>query len=187
LLPEKAQTADVTVAYDSPTAAFSTGWFDRNGSNFIVLDPVTFVPENAQRAATAGIILTASSKPFAGLVAEASFTDLYLARNLVTGARLPRNPAGSATLSLTHPFAQERLAYGLRWGIVGSDGEDKANVSPLGSEYDAYDSLDAFVRYKFAREAIVSLRGFNLGNEAYAPVFAYPASGRRVYVELSTR
>ncbi len=187
LLPEKAQTADVTVAYDSPSATFSAGWFDRNGSNFIVLDPVTFVPENAQRAASAGVILTASSKPFAGLVAEASFTDLYLAQNLVTGARLPRNPAGSATFSLTHPFAQERFAYGLRWGIVGSDGDDKANVNPLGSEYDAYDSLDAFVRYKFARDAIVSLRGFNLGNEAYAPVFAYPAAGRRIYVEFSTR
>lgn len=187
LLPEKAQTADATVSYDAQRATFSAGWFDRNGSNFIVLNPVTFVPENAQRAASAGVTLTASSKPFAGVVAAASFTDLYLAQNLVTGARLPRNPTGSATFSLTHPFARERLAYGARWGIVGSDGDDKANVSPLESEYDAYDSLDAFVRYKFGPGAIVSLRGFNLGNEAYAPVFAYPAPGRRLYVELSTR
>jgi outer membrane cobalamin receptor len=30
------------------------------------------------------------------------------------------------------------------------------------------------------------VRGFNLGNQQYAPIFGYPAPGRTVYVELST-
>jgi outer membrane receptor protein involved in Fe transport len=82
-----------------------------------------------------------------------------------------------------------RFNYGLRWDIVGSDGDDRANVTPapLSATYDAYDSLDAFLRYKLASNAIVTVRGFNLGNEFAAPIFGYPAPGRRLYVELSTR
>jgi len=186
LQPEKAQTADVTVAYDARGESLSAGWFDRNGSNFIVLDPTTFVPQNVQRATSAGIIVTARSHPFAGVVAEASFTDLYRALDLRTGARLPHEPNGSATFSLMRPFGGDRVSYGVRWGIVGSDGDDKASVHPLGAEYDAYDTLEGFVRYRVAPDAVLTLRGFNLGDEHYAPVFAYPAPGRRLYVELST-
>jgi outer membrane receptor protein involved in Fe transport len=75
----------------------------------------------------------------------------------------------------------------MRWGIVGSDGDDKANVTPLVGSYDAYDRLDAYLRYKIARDTVLSVRGFNLGDETYAPVFGYPAPGRSVQVELSTR
>jgi outer membrane receptor protein involved in Fe transport len=59
-------------------------------------------------------------------------------------------------------------------------------VPPLTATYDAYDTLDAFVRYRIDSKAIVTLRGFNLGNEYAAPIFGYPAPGRRVSVELST-
>ncbi|MBD5635485.1 MAG: TonB-dependent receptor, partial [Candidatus Eremiobacteraeota bacterium] len=130
LLPEKAQTADATVAYEIPRATLSAGWFDRNGSNFIVDNPLTFVPFNAQRAQSAGIVLTASTKPFAGLVAEASVTNLYRALDVTTGARLPSEPVMQTSLTLAHPFTgAERFSYGLRWGIVGSDGTDKANAA----------------------------------------------------------
>jgi len=188
LLPEKAQTADATVALDVPHGTLSAGWFDRNGSNFIVLNPTTYVPYNAQRAESAGVVLTASTKPFAGLVAQLSFTNLYRALDLTSGARLPYNPVDQATLSLAHPFAGDgRLSYGLRYGIVGSAGTDAANVTPLVNEYDAYAKLDAYLRYKLAKEAVLTVRGSNLGNELYAPIFAYPAPGRTIDVELSTR
>jgi len=74
-----------------------------------------------------------------------------------------------------------------RWTIVGSDGDDTTSVAPpLTGRYDAFDSLDAYVRYKLAKDAILSLRGFNLGGEQNAPVFGYPTPGRRFYVELAT-
>ena len=188
LVPEKAQTADATVALETRRATFSAGWFDRNGSNFIVLDPVTFVPFNAQRAQSAGVVLTASTTPLSGLLVEASLTNLYRALDASTGSRLPGNPVNSASLALTHPFAgADRISYGLRWGIVGSGGGDSANVRPLLGSYDAYDRLDAFLRYKLAKDTVLSVRGFNLGNTTYAPIFGYPAPGRSVSVELSTR
>jgi outer membrane receptor protein involved in Fe transport len=101
---------------------------------------------------------------------------------------LPYNPVDQATLSLAHPFAGDGpLSYGLRYGIVGSAGTDAGNVTPLINEYDAYAKLDAYVRYRFAKEAVLTVRGSNLGNALYAPIFAYPAPGRTIDVELSTR
>ncbi len=187
LLPEKAQTADVTVAYETRPVTFSAGWFDRNGSNFIVFAPPLFLPVNAQRASTAGVALTATSRLYRGLAVEASYTDLYLAIDQVTGARLPHNPVGQTTLALTHPFGATKFAYGFNWVVMGSDGDDAASVSPLAQNYDAYSTFDAYVRYQLAPHAILTVRGFNLGNTQYAPVFGYPAPGRRVFVEVSTR
>jgi vitamin B12 transporter len=187
LLPEKAQTADVTVAYEGRNGTVSTGWFDRNGSNFIVIAPPLYLPVNAQRASTAGVQLTASTRAYYGLQLEASYTNLYLAIDQTTGNRLPQNPVSQATLSIAHPFRSGKIAYGLNWVIVGSDGDDAGNVSPLASTYDAYSTLNAYVRYRFAPHAIVTVRGLNLANTQYAPVFGYPAPGRGAYVELSTR
>lgn len=188
LQPEKSQDRDVTVAYDTPHGAVSIGWFARSGSNFIVFDPVKFIPVNAQRAQTAGIMATARTAPFHGLVADAGFIDLYDALDLTTGARLPRNPVGQASVGLTRPFGPTRTSFGIRFGIVGSDGDDAANVSPpLVGHYDSYTSLDAFARYKFAAGGVISVRGFNLGNDGEASIFGYPNLGRRFSVELSTR
>jgi hypothetical protein len=43
------------------------------------------------------------------------------------------------------------------------------------------------VRYKLAPDAILGVRGFNLGNDRSAPLFGYPALGRRFAVEFATR
>jgi outer membrane receptor protein involved in Fe transport len=86
----------------------------------------------------------------------------------------------------------------LRWRIVGDDGDDAGSVPAIEQEngqpanatettYDANDSVDAFLRYKLAPRAIISIRGFNLTDEHNAPIFGYPAPGRRLYVELATQ
>lgn len=189
LQPERALNGDATVAYETHDGTLSLGWFGRSGSNFIVLDPArNYIPFNAQRARTAGIQLTAQTKPVAGVVANLSFTDIYQALNLTTGGRLPQNPVGQVILGITHPFSNDRYSYGARWRVVGSNGNDAANVPPpLVNSYDAYDTLDGFFRYKLAPGAVLSVRGFNLGDSHDAPIFGYPAPGRRFDVELSTR
>jgi hypothetical protein len=48
-------------------------------------------------------------------------------------------------------------------------------------------SIDAYVRYKVSQDGLVSVRGFNLGDDREAPIFGYPSVGRRIVVELSTR
>ena len=189
LAAEKARNADVTVALERRDATVSVGWFGRSGSNFIVYDPSqNYRPYNASRAQTAGVVVRATTRSIAGLVLDASFTDLYKAINLTTGGRLPRNPVGQATLALTHPFANGRIAYQVRFRAIGSDGDDHANVTPpLTGSYDAYSSLDAYVRYKLSPQSILSLRSFNFGNDREAPIFGYPNQGRRFAVELATQ
>ena len=184
--PERSSNADATLALDTKSATFSAGYFGRSGSNFIILDS-NFKPVNARRAQVTGLAFTATSRSVAGFVAAVSYTDLFRALDITTGQRLRRSPAGLASISLERPFGTNRYAFGVRWGIVGSDGDDAANVAHLTGSYDAYDSLDANVRYRIAKDAVLTLRGFDLGDTRYAPVFGYPAIGRRFYVELATR
>jgi vitamin B12 transporter len=199
LLPEKAATSDATLAYDGRDESLSVGYFSRSGSNFIVLDPTTFVAFNASRATTSGLQFTARSRSYGGVVFDASFTDEYTALDRSTGARLPEVPVGSAIFGVTKiARGAERISYGLRWRIVGDDGDDTGSVPvnehdsglptlPTENSYNANDSIDAFLRYKLAPSAIFSLRGFNLADEHNAPIFGFPAPGRRLYVELATQ
>jgi vitamin B12 transporter len=186
LVPEKAQNEDVTLSYPSLGGGVSLGWFGRSGSNFIVLDD-NYVPQNVQRASLAGIVATAATRAYDGVTVDLNVTDVYRALDLTTLARLPRNPVMQASLGLTHPFGSGRVAFGARARIVGSDGDDAFGSGPDVNVYDAYTSIDAYVRYKLAPQAILSLRSRNLADERYAPVAGYPAPGRTVWLELSTR
>lgn len=188
LLPEKSTVSDATLGYDAGSSSLSLGWFERSGSNFIVFTAPAFIPYNAQRARTQGLALTANALTLFGAHVALSFTDIFEAEDLGKNVRLPDVPNGAATLSITRPFGTGHFAYGARWLVAGTNGEDAANLPPpITGTYDAYATFDAYVRYRLAPNAIVSLRGFNLGNQQSAPLFGYPALGQRFYVELATR
>jgi vitamin B12 transporter len=185
LVPEKARNADVTFALPQLGGGASLGWFARDGTNFIALDR-NFRPQNIGRASVAGLMLTAKSPPFGGTVVEAGVTDVYRALDLVKMTRLPRNPVFQAAVGLTHPFGNANLAYGVHASVVGSTFAPAD--TPFGSGgnlYDAYSTVDAYLRIKLERNAIVSLRVRNLGDQRYAPIAGYPALGRTFQVELS--
>ncbi len=184
LVPEKAQNEDVTISYPSLGGGVSLGWFGRSGSNFIILDD-NYIPQNVQRASLAGFVGTAASRPFNGFTADLSVSDVYRALDLVTQTRLPRNPVIQASLGLTHPFGAGRVAFGARARIVGSDEDYAFGAGP--PTYDAFTTVDAYLRYKLQRSAILTFRARNLGDERYAAVAGYPAPGRTFWLELSTR
>jgi vitamin B12 transporter len=186
LVPERAQNSDVTLELPHLGGGVSLGWFGRSGSNFIVLDQ-NFVPQNIDRASVAGLMLTAATPPFGGMVAQASVTDVYRALDLSAGTRLPRNPVMQASFDLARPFGSSNLSYGIRTMVVG--GTYAPSDTPFGfpPAYDAYSTVGAYLRVKLAANAILSARAANIGNERYAPVAGYPALGRTFSVELSTR
>jgi vitamin B12 transporter len=186
LVPEKARNADVTLSLPVAGGDVSLGWFARDGTNFIVLDS-NFTPQNIGRASVAGLMLTAKSPTFAGIVAEASMTDVYRALDLGANARLPRNPVLQATFGLTHPFGTSNLAYGVHAAIVG--GTYAPADAPFGfpSAYDAYSTVDAYLRVKLQPNAILTARARNIGDQRYAATAGYPAIGRTFELELSTR
>jgi outer membrane receptor protein involved in Fe transport len=165
------------------SANVALGWFGRNGSNLIVLDPVSFIPFNASRVSVNGFQLVVTTQPYHHVRANASVTDLYRALDTSTGARLPATPPIVATLGLERPFDGGALAGGVRLRVVGPTPND----GPQPFLYDQYTYTEAYVRYRFAPTAILTLRARNLGDARYMPIYGYPAPGRTFEIELATR
>lgn len=190
LVPERLSNYDVTVALPALAGGVSLGYFGRSGANLIstVCDASYLCePVNISRSTVSGLLLTANSRPYNHVRVTASVTDMYRAlgfdgTNLES--RLPSTPPIVATLGLERDFDGGPIAWGARVRVVGSRlGDGPVTPNP----YDGYTLGDAYVRYRFTKSAVASLRVKNLGNERYEPIYGYPAPGRTVTLELSTR
>jgi outer membrane cobalamin receptor len=185
LVPERTRNYDVTVAFPNVLGGISAGIFDRRGSNLITLDD-NFVPQNVQHATVRGLMFTARTLPFHGFVADAALTDVFRASDDVTGQRLRRKPVTRTTVGLTRPFGTGRVAFGARALVVGSS-YDNGTTLPITGILDAYSDVDVYIRYKAAPGAIFTARVLDAGDAHAVPVYGYPAPGRRLQLELSTR
>ena len=192
LLPEKLTDYDATLAFPSLLGGVSVGYFGRDGSNLITLDPTTFAPINASRASVNGLQVVVSTRPLHHLRANASVTNLYRAVDTSTGLRIPNTPPIVATLGFERPFDGGPIALGARVRVVGANADvPNPNGDPLAAAlpdpFASYTVADAYIRYRIARGAIATLRTANLGGTRYVPIYGYPAPGRTVTFELSTR
>jgi vitamin B12 transporter len=190
LVPEKLTDYDATLAF--PTAAnLSFGIFGRDGSDLIVDNPTTFIPFNASRISVNGAQLSATTHTWHHLAFTAGVTDIYRALDTTTGLRLPNAPPIVATAGVQRAFDGGPLAFGARVRIVGQTADvpnySGPNAPPFADPYDAYTSADAYIRYRFARTAIATLRVRDFTDARYAPIFGYPAPGRTIEFELATR
>ena len=117
--------------------------------------------------------------PYHGFTSTLAITDTYRALDLTGPAsRLPRRPVMQGDLT---------LEYGRPQGLLDAFGFLAHAVGPHDTPDTEFTTVDAYVRLRAARHAIVSLRVFNLGNERYADVSGYPMPGRTFALELSTR
>ena len=189
LVPERLTNYDATLSLPQLAGGATIGYFGRDGSNLIVLDPQTFAPFNASRVAVNGVQLTLASRPFHHLRATFGLTDIYRALDTTTGLRLPSTPPIVATLGIERPFDGGQFAFGATVHIVGSspDVPNPSGGPSLADPYDAYTVAEAYVRYRVASSAVLTVRGRNIGDETYAPIFGYPAPRRSIQVELATR
>ena len=202
LQPERARVADLTLSNDRVLGGTALTFFDTRASNLIVYSPPLFIPENVDQASLQGFTLTAKTRRLQGIGVNASITDLYRALDLTTNARIyGRGPVISSRLTLDYLSANPTLP-GLRsWGITAStaglrndpadeiyyDANGNPQPNPLFAQAAAYTDLSAYVRFRIARRATITLRGENLGNERYAQISGYPMPGRSFSVEFSTR
>lgn len=192
LLPEKLTDYDATLAFPSLLGGVSVGYFGRNGSNLITLDPTTFAPINASRVSVNGLQFVASTRPFHHLRANASLTNLYRAVDTSTGLRIPKTPPIVATLGFDRPFDGGPIALGARVRVVGANADvPNPNADPLAAALAdplaSYTVADAYIRYRIAPSAIATLRAANVGGARYVPIYGYPAPGRSFSFEFSTR
>jgi len=187
LVPEKTRVGDITIDDDAILGGVALGWFSTSGTNLIA-DDSNFVPQNIGHASLAGLTLTAATRPFHDFTSSLEVTNLYRAQDLDSDTRINgRGPVFGANLE---------LAYGGR-GIVDDAAIDvrsegaRSSVDLSAPAFDqavAYSRIDAFVRLRLGPRALLTLRGFNLGNERYAEIAnGYPMPGRSYALELSTR
>jgi len=191
LQPERSRVGDLTLNDSAIAGGASLGWFFNFSQDLIVPDLTTFTAINKDQAAISGFTLTVRTLPLNHITAALNLTDLYRAQGFDQSgmmSRLPNDPVINGTLDLTYVAAQRSLVTeaGLRMRVVGNRG-DVSFTAPSFDQAVGYSNLDAYVRARLGAHALLTLRGYNLGNERYAEIGGYPMPGRAFAVELSTR
>lgn len=189
LVPERTRVADVTVDDDAILGGASLAWFVTAGDNLIVFDPVSYTPQNVGRASIAGFTFTLKTVPVRGRYAKMDVTDLYRAQNLETQTRIPgRGPVIAANLELGYLGAGDGILDGAAIQVrTSGDRGPVDRTAPLFDQPVAYARVDAYARFRLGGRSLLTLRGYNLGNERYAEIAGYPMPGRSFALELSTR
>ncbi len=198
LQPERTRVGDATLQAPNLAGGVSLTWFTTAGTNLIVDSPVTFAPENIGRALLQGFTLTAKTRPLHGYTAALDVTNLYRAEDLDAQTRISgRGPAVAATLSLAYAAPPSGRFDGL--GILATTQGQRGVLDPALPAFEqpvGFTRIDAYAGYRLAPKLILTLRGYNLGNERYsqigtydeasAPYYAYPMPGRSFVLELRT-
>jgi vitamin B12 transporter len=203
LAPERAKVADVTLVDSHVLGGASLGWFANRTNGLIVAEPVsapgpqctidpssfTFQPCNVDHAFIEGLTFTLRTASYNGFTAGFNATDLYRAQDVDAQTRLPNDPVIAANLRLdyTATNAQSLIdAFGVSMRIAGDRGfVDR--TAPLFDQPTAFTSVDAYARLRAARNLLLTVRGYNIGNERYAAVAGFPLPGRSLVIELSTK
>jgi vitamin B12 transporter len=196
LVPERMRVGDATLTDSNLFGGVSFGWFTLSGSNLIIFNDTTFIPENVGHASIQGLTLTANSRPWHRIIGSVSVTNLYRAQDLdsdpsvdvYAGQRLPgRGPTFATALSMR--YAAPPTGYFDDCGIsVTSWGQQNPEVSlPYWQQSAAFTTLNAYFGYRLAPHAVLVLRGYNVLNARYAYYNGYPMPGASFTVELRTR
>lgn len=187
LRPERAHVADLTLDDAAVLGGASLTWFGEWAHDLIVSDPATFAALNVGVANLAGFTATVRTAPYHGLTNKVSVTDLYRALDLTPGSSnqngrlFGAGPVFAVSDELDYAGA-EGSALDSAGVIIRNRGRQVAfGVSP------AFTRVDAFARFRVGAGWLLSLRGYNLGNEAVQEQPGYPLPGRSFALELSTR
>lgn len=192
LAPERTRVADATIVAPTLAGGLTLGWFAMSGSNLIVSPPPNYIPENVGSASIAGLSLQASTPPFRGYSATLGVTNLYRAQDLDTDTRLPgRGPVFAANLGLRYVAPPQSRFDGFNIVMQTQGPQENADpyLSPIYSTYQpsTYTLVNGYAGYRFGAHLILSLRGYNLGNDRYAMYAGYPMPGRSFSLEMRSR
>ena len=190
LRPERTRGGDLSLDAPGLLGGASLRWFTQNGNDLISpnanynfgapTSPSNPYLINISKFSIAGFVASIRTRSFHGISSSVALTDTYRALDLTGPAmRLPRRPVIGADVTLEYANAQP--------GFLDSAGMLAYAVGPHDTPDTEFTRVDGYVRFRAARNALVSLRVFNVGNERYADVSGYPLPGRTFAVELSTR
>jgi vitamin B12 transporter len=187
LKSELSSVGDLTIDDANVLGGTSLGWFFNRSKNLIVYNPVTNAAANVDTAAIYGLTYEVRTRPYHRISASFDVTDLYQALDLTTGGRLPNDPVLTTNLELVYHGSETAAIESA--GVTVKAAGDRGPTSPELPLYDqpiAFADTTAYVRFRLGQRALLSLRGYNLGNERYAQIHGYPVPGRSFTAEIST-
>lgn len=196
LQDERTRVGDVSLLDSTLLGGASLTWFDTSGTNLIVLD-ANYVPRNVGHASIAGLTFAVRTVPLHRVYAALNVTNLYRAQDLGTnpstdiyaGQRLPgRGPVFASNLEIGYIGKPRAALHGA--GVTIHTSGQRGYVDPTQPLFDqpvAFSSIDAFARFRLAPSMLLTLRGYDLGNERYGEIGGYPMPGRSFALELSDR
>jgi vitamin B12 transporter len=200
LHPERAKVGDLSITDSHLFGGVTLGWFTNRTNDLIVpvlLDPSTFTfgPRNIDHAFIQGFTLDVRTPSFHRITTSLNLTDLYRAQDLDAQTRLPNDAVMTANLRLDYAGSTAGALDSLGFIVHAAGARGFVDpTKPLFDQPAAFTTLDAYLRLRAGRTALVTLRGFNLGNERYASVGGfgnavngYPMPGRSFIVELSSK
>lgn len=201
LSPERAKVADLSITDAHLLGGVTVGWFTNRTNHLIVPTPVktgttcvmdpasfTYEPCNVDNAFIQGFTLDARTPRFNGFTSALNVTDLYRAQNVDAGLRLPNQPVIAATLRLDYTAGPSSAidSWGVWMHLAGARGAVD-QTQPLFFQPAPYTTVNAYLRLRAGEKTLVSVRGYNLGNERYAAVGGFPMPGRSFVLEVSTK
>lgn len=189
LVPERARVGDLSLDDARILGGTSLTWFAMSANNLIDSAPPTYLPANVGQASIAGMTLTTQTVPRDGVYAKVGVTNLYRAQDLVADTRLPgRGPVFQANLELGFLGTANGALQSAAITVRNEGARDAIDpTAPSFYEANAYTDVGAFVRLRASDDLLVTLRGYNLGNDRYGEFTGYPMPGRSFAIELSTR
>ncbi|HTA39633.1 MAG TPA: TonB-dependent receptor, partial [Candidatus Acidoferrales bacterium] len=196
LVPERTSVGDVTLTDASLFGGVSFGWFMTHGTDLIIFDDVSFIPENVGKASIEGFTLTGNTRPFHGLVGTLSITNLYSAQDLDTnasidpyaGQRLPgRGPVFATTVGATYTAPGRSRFDGFGVKITNWGQQSPSPAEPYYAQSAAFTTANAYIGYRVTPKTILTLRGNNILGARYAYYNGYPMPGASYTLELRSR
>lgn len=184
LQAERMRVMDVRLDDSAAFGTASLTWFASKTVNKIVPDE-NFVPQNIGHANIEGLtaeIRTAAARRY---YARLSVTNLYRAVDAQTNLRISAaGPVFSVSTELGSVGAPSSAIDS--WGLM---------TQTRGAQYYAFSQepasgylrVDGFMRVRFAKNALLSIRIYNITNHRISDVPGYPEPGRRFLIELATR
>lgn len=192
LVPERTRVGDATFVAPRLWGGVSLGWFTTSGSNLIVSPPPLYIPENVGHASIQGLTLNVATPPQHGYAATLNVTNLYRAQDLDTDSRLPgRGPVFAVGLGLRYaaPPVSRFDGFGVVVQTQGPQESADPYLSPAYAVYQpaTFTQVDGYIGYRVTPRLLLTLRGYNLGDDRYALYAGYPMPGRSFAVELRSR
>jgi vitamin B12 transporter len=184
LLPERDRNFDSSITLPKLPIAPTMTVFDRVADNLITFNS-KFVPLNAGTAHFQGATFSLKTRPLNRVTTTLSFTDLWIATQIVSGAttRADYEPVLSTTLNVERDMSTRGAGFGLAVHIVGPHTESSAGPGDFGG----YTTADFYTKFRLPRHGFLTAHVKNLANEQYGSYYAFPQPGRSYRVEWATR